>query len=289
MSKQTTSYINYAGLLEFLHLNHENTDLYLSHCGIQQCKSGHTFEYTKRPEYHLHFILDGQGSLFINNKKYNLSRGQIFVIPPNVLDYSYKADLKKPWYYAWVGFNGSKAAHYMKKAGFDYENCTRCANIPIEEFTGFIYDMLASPQLTLAKELERTAHLYKLLSKLIETKSSDNSRINYDYSNETYIKQALQFIGVNFNRAIHVKDIVEYVGINRSYFSRIFKQKLEVSPKVYLQNYRLKHACKLLCETNESVESVAKKVGYQDAFTFSKLFKKLVGMSPGNYRNSMKK
>lgn len=96
----TTSYINYAGLLEFMHLDHNNTDLYLSHCGIQQCKPGHSYGHRARPEYHLHFILDGQGILEINGKEYALSRNQIFVIPPNVEDYSYRADMHNPWFYA---------------------------------------------------------------------------------------------------------------------------------------------------------------------------------------------
>ncbi len=284
LEKQPTSYINYAGLLEFLYLQHKNTDLYLSHCGMQQCKPGHIFEHKPRPDYHLHFILDGQGVLRIHNHTYHLSRGQIFVIPPNVEDYSYQADLQKPWYYAWAAFNGTKADYYMAQAGFQDEGVVRQANIPPEEFTSLIYDMLTASQLTIANELDRTASLYLLLSKLIESKSTSTSHGKYDYSNDTYIKQALQYIQFNYNRAIQVNDIVSYVGINRSYFSHIFKQKMGISPKDYLQQYRMEHARMLLGNTADTIESVAKKVGYQDPFTFSRLFKKLEGMSPREYR-----
>ena len=47
--KQKTQYLNYAGLLEFMHLDHNNTDLFLSHCGMQQCKPGHRFGHSPRP------------------------------------------------------------------------------------------------------------------------------------------------------------------------------------------------------------------------------------------------
>lgn len=282
--EKPTSYINYAGLLEFLYLQHENTDLYLSHCGMQQCKPGHIFEHRPRPEYHLHFILDGHGVLRIYNREYRLSRGQIFVIPPDIEDYSYQADSQKPWYYAWAAFNGTKADYYMTQAGFQNESVVRQSNIPPEEFTTLIYDMLKASQLTIANELDRTASLYLLLAKLIESRNQNAAHRNYDYSNDTYIKQALQYIQFNYNQPIQIHDIVNYVGINRSYFSHMFKQNMGVSPKEYLQQYRMEHACALLKDTSDPIEAVAKKVGYQDPFTFSRLFKKLTGMSPRDYR-----
>lgn len=83
-----------------------------------------------------------------------------------------------------------------------------------------------------------------------------------------------------------MNDIVNYIGINRSYFSHIFKQKMNISPKEYLQQYRMEQACALLVGTNDSVESIAKQVGYKNPFTFSKLFKKLSGESPTCYRRT---
>lgn len=282
--EHTTSYINYAGLLEFLYLKHKNTDLYLSHCGIQQCKPGHLFEYRPRPEYHLHFILDGQGVLRIYKKVYHLTRGQMFVIPPNVEDYSYQADELKPWYYAWVAFNGTKAGDYMKQAGFYNQHVVHYSNIPPEEFTSYIYEMLKASHLTVANELDRTASLYLILAKLIESRNIITADSAYDVSGDTYIKHALQYIQFNYNRSIQINDIVNYIGINRSYFSHIFKRKMSVSPKVYLQQYRMEQARIFLVTTNDSIHSIAEKIGYKDSFTFSKLFKKLTNMSPKEYR-----
>lgn len=282
----TTSYINYAGLLEFMHLNHNSTDLYLSHCGIQQCKPGHSYGRKPRPEYHLHFILDGQGALEINGKKYALSRNQIFVIPPNVENYSYRADWQNPWFYAWIAFNGTKAEYYMKRSGLDYERVTRPSGIPSDEFTAYIYDMLKASQLTIANELDRTASLYLILAKLIESAGSNGTYTHYDYSSETYVKYAIQYIQFNYNRGIQVNDIVDYIGIDRSWFSHVFKEKMGIPPQKYLQQCRMEHAKKLLVTTDDTVEAIAGKVGYRDPFTFSKIFKKLTGESPRSYRKS---
>lgn len=281
--EKTTSYFNYAGLLEFMYLEHENTDLGLSHCGMQQCKPGHTYGYTARPEYHLHFILDGKGYFEINGRRYTLTRGQLFVVPPNVSSYVYQADQEKPWYYAWIAFNGTQADRLMAKAGFDETHVIREANIPPEEFTELIYEMLKASQLTIANELDRAGYLYLIMALLIE--SNKPAPANDQHSVDNYIKHALQYIQFNYNRNINVQDIVNYVGINRSYFSYIFSQKMNMSPKEYLQQFRIEKAKSLLLDPSAPIAEIALKVGYKDPFIFSKNFKKTEGISPREYRS----
>lgn len=281
--EKTTSYFNYAGLLEFMYLEHENTDLGLSHCGMQQCKPGHTYGYTARPEYHLHFILDGKGYFEINGRRHTLTRGQLFVVPPNVSSYVYQADQEKPWYYAWIAFNGTQADRLMAKAGFDETHVIRDANIPPEEFTELIYEMLKASQLTIANELDRAGYLYLIMALLIE--SNKPAPANDQHSVDNYIKHALQYIQFNYNRNINVQDIVNYVGINRSYFSYIFSQKMNTSPKEYLQQFRIEKAKTLLLDPSAPIAEIALKVGYKDPFIFSKNFKKTEGISPREYRS----
>lgn len=285
--EKKTSYFNYAGLLEFMYLDHQNTDLYLSHCGMQQCNPNHSYGNIARPEYHLHVILDGEGYYQIHDKKYALKRGQLFIIPPDVSDYMYQADNAHPWYYAWVAVNGAKAGYYMKQAGFDPTHVVRDANLPPEEYTGLIYEMLKSSQLTFANELDRAGYLFLLMSLLIESNGLIQVRNHYQNSNDTYIAQALQYIQFNYNRNIQVNDIACYVGINRSYFSSLFKQKMDISPKKYLQKFRIEKAKVMLAESTEPVSEIARKAGLKDPFVFSKLFKQIEGISPRAYRNQV--
>lgn len=283
--EKKTSYFNYAGLLEFMYLDHQNTDLYLSHCGMQQCNPNHSFGNTARPEYHLHIILDGRGCYEIYGKRYELNRGQLFLIPPDVTDYMYRADKEQPWYYAWVAVNGAKAGDYMSQAGFDQTRVVREANIPPEEFTALIYEMLKSSQLTFANELDRAGYLYLLMALLIESNGLCRIREHCQASGRDYIAQALQYVQFNYNRDIQINDIAGYLGINRSYFSSLFKQKMNVTPKAYLQKLRLEKAKAMLAETTDPVGEIALKAGFKDPFMFSKLFKKTEGLSPRAYRN----
>lgn len=100
-----------------------------------------------------------------------------------------------------------------------------------------------------------------------------------------YIKEALSYIEQNFQNDISVEGIAGVCGINRSYFGKIFKQRLGKSPQEFLLNYRMIKATELLKLTTLSVGDVSKAVGYENQLHFSRAFKKIYGVSPREWRN----
>ena len=72
--------------------------------------------------------------------------------------------------------------------------------------------------------------------------------------------------------------------LNSSYFSTLFKKKQGQGFNEYLVSYRIEMAKRLLAETNLSIANVGKQVGYADAAYFSKLFTKVVGIRPKDFR-----
>lgn len=262
--------------------------LYLTRCGYHECPPDHSWGPKTRPQYHMHFIIDGNGTLEINNRTYHLSKGQIFLLPPNIVS-CYYADHDHPWHYAFACFIGTQAERYLKKAGFSNDAVVRQCNYPVETFTACIDEMLDAHQLTITNELKRTASLYKLLSLLTESNFSPQNQASqnqHDYSSQSYLDHALQFIHFNFEKNIQIPDIANYVGITRSYLFQIFKQNLNTSPKDYLVHYRIEHAKHLLETTDEPIKGIALSVGYNDPLTFSKMFSNLVGLSPSEYRKN---
>ena len=62
-------------------IEHQTNDLYLTRCGIHQPSPGYVWGPKKRPQYHMHFILEGSGYFEINHQIHHLKQGQIFLIP----------------------------------------------------------------------------------------------------------------------------------------------------------------------------------------------------------------
>lgn len=82
-----------------------------------------------------------------------------------------------------------------------------------------------------------------------------------------------------------VEQLAQEVGLSRSGFALKFKQALGDTPLNYLTTLRVFKATKLLQSTDYNLEKVANLIGYKDAFSFSKTFKRLIGMSPKAFRD----
>lgn len=282
MSEKQTSYKNIAGFRCLRNIRRQTNDLFLVHCGIQQCTPGYTYNHKIPNEYHLHFVLGGAGSLTVDGTRYELKTDDIFLIPKGI-PIKYNADHKKPWEYMWITFDGEMAETYLGYAGLSARTPTIRSPIPTQLYLPMIKKVLDTNQLTFANEIKRVGYLYEILSTLIEMQSTLKTSGKYDYPIDTYVDYALQYIKINYDH-IRVQDIADYIGINRSYLTSIFKKQLNVSPKEYLMRYRLGIAASQLSETTLSIQEIAVNIGYDNPLTFSKTFKQEYGVSPRRYR-----
>ncbi len=98
------------------------------------------------------------------------------------------------------------------------------------------------------------------------------------------IRTAKAYIEDHFSEFISLEDIAEQVHLNSVYFSYLFKKKQGINFSEYLINYRIEKAKKMLKETSDNISVIAGQVGYKDSKHFSKLFKKIVGLRPIEYR-----
>ncbi|MCR5755988.1 MAG: response regulator [Acetatifactor sp.] len=101
------------------------------------------------------------------------------------------------------------------------------------------------------------------------------------------IELAKTFIEEHYRDQITLNDIADYVELNASYFSNLFKVETGMNFSEYLLNIRMEHAKKLLRDPKIKVYEIGNMVGYEDAVSFGRAFKKKYDMSPKDYRNSV--
>lgn len=277
------TYLNFAGFQCLENLNHSTLDLYLTTCGIQNCFGGHYFGPGVRDSYILHFISDGKGEFKCNGETYELTRGDVFLVKPDT-EVFYKADDNSPWSYIWVGFNGIKAQSYLSSAGLEGDRVIcKCDNTPL--VFSFVQQMIMYRHLTLANELKRESALLQILSMLVEEyKETLPREERYDYPYHIYVEQAIDYIEHNYKSNIKINDLASYIGIDRSYLTKIFTSETKMSPQEYLVNYRMEKSMNMLKNTDMKIGEIAGLVGYYNQLTFSKMFKKYTGKSPSEWR-----
>lgn len=134
----------------------------------------------------------------------------------------------------------------------------------------------------------------QILSLLIDQASTPASLLNTaQYFEETqnkrpdYVEAAKEYIHQNYQHNISAGIIAEYIGLDRSYFSRLFSRKAGITLREYLIDHRMKQACQLLKETDFTVQAIAASVGYTDYAVFSRRFKSQKGLSAGEWRRNV--
>lgn len=124
-----------------------------------------------------------------------------------------------------------------------------------------------------------------LASELILTILKDYGQLNIQsQSTMRSFNWITSYLFFHISEPLSVRDMAKRANLSPSRFNTVFKQKFGMSPYRYLLHLRIKHAKELLRSTEYTLEEIATYCGFSDIHHFSKTFKKMVGQSPGVYR-----
>lgn len=259
---------------DVLVINAHLTEINLLTCGWEDCEPSHAFGPWVRDHFLVHFVLSGKGIYTVGSKTYTLGKGDLFLILPGTSTF-YQADADDPWVYSWLGFDGTMAMAMLRLCGFHENQLTR--HVPY--LRDLFQQIRTAHGMVGGREWFLTGILYTLLSRMAEANSVQAKR-----PTDQYVPIAVDYMKANYFKDIRIADIAIQLGIDRRYFCRIFTEVLGISPQQYLIEMRMSRATQLLQRQDLPIGEVARSVGYQDLFLFSKMFKKRYGSSPSAYR-----
>lgn len=134
--------------------------------------------------------------------------------------------------------------------------------------------------------------IYELIVYLIRNYAAErltlkeNAKRNHDLLR---LNTVLKFIEKNFNQPIPLSVLAEQANLSEYRFSHLFKEVMNQSPASYVNEIRIKRACRLLTESDMSIAEVAAYVGFNDFNNFGRQFKKFNGCSPSELRRNPEK
>ncbi len=106
------------------------------------------------------------------------------------------------------------------------------------------------------------------------------------YQGDRIVERALRLMHARPDRSWTLDALASEAGASRASLSRRFQNLVGEPPMTFLKNWRMALAADLLCRPNETVGTVAEKVGYATPFAFSAAFKRVRGLSPQEHRKS---
>ena len=172
-------------------------------------------------------------------------------------------------------------------AGSERVNRPSCA--VVLKYTGeTVYCLFRQSESCLTKgapssKLETVKNLYSLI--LMLTDSGQQRYISSD--KRTYLAPAIDYIAKNFTRRLRNDEMAKAAGISTVYFRKLFTAAYGISPAAYVQNLRINKAKDMLKSDYGSITDIALSLGYSDIYDFSRVFKRLTGISPAAYAKQL--
>lgn len=258
-----------------------NTPVYLSKAlnlyygGWEICCPMHTFGPAIRQQYLVHYVTRGKGRLWMNDTCYVIEKDTMFLIRPGITCV-YQADKDDPWEYCWICIDGYDVENMLNNSGFDKVNL-----LFFDKSNGEVRDAMLNFIFYFSKYKNNE---YMLLSRLYNIFGHMKIQMKKQQAKSIHVERAIDYIYENYSKNISVTDIAEYLGIDRTYLYRLFKEEYNMSPQKYLLNFRLKTAMNKLEGGNMSIADIAYNCGFNDASAFCHQFKKVYKDTPLNYR-----
>ncbi|MBK0382606.1 AraC family transcriptional regulator [Pedobacter sp. SD-b] len=240
-------------------------------------------DFKGREDYILIYCIKGYGVANINYKTYHISPGDFFLIPSENA-FSYYADDVKPWSIFWFFFKGDAleeiADLYIKL------NHTHKGYLPYNEERIKLFNRIYQ---YLEQGYGRTnltfmnMCLLNLVSSLVLV--TDTKKKKEDKT-QGIINSSIQLMKENCEKSLSLLEIAESVSMSSSHFSLVFKKATGISPINYFNIIKIQKACDYLRFTDLLVKEVAFKVGITDIHYFTRLFSKVMGITPFKFKNA---
>lgn len=103
-------------------------------------------------------------------------------------------------------------------------------------------------------------------------------------SNITLLEDAITFIKQNYKKTITLDDLSRYCCVSKQHLNRCFNNNLNITPMAFVIQYKIFMACSMFKESIHSIKEVSCELGFDNQCYFSKVFKRITGITPSDYK-----
>ena len=226
--------------------------------------------------YAVHYVMEGEGSVRISGRKYNVKTGDFFIIYPND---EVKYPSENMFTHCYCDFTGSYAEYYLEQTGI--KKGVTVFHRKSDSVPNVVKNCLSYVSQNKYSQLLLNGYVLEFLGCIDEALGYVNDKLTLT---DKYAKAAIKFIEYNIgNEKFTITDVANHLKIDRSHLYRVFKTRFGISPTDFIINLKIDVAKRLLID-QKPIKDIVKTVGIDDVYYFSKLFKKRVGVCPSHFK-----
>ncbi|MGB0468436.1 MAG: AraC family ligand binding domain-containing protein [Pontibacterium sp.] len=259
--------------------------LYPLGIGYYRQAAGHRMERPSHDDHLLIYCLDGEGELTVNGQKHRIRPGTILLLPKGT-NHAYKARKNNPWTIYWVHFHGHHAGDFIHHLALPKQTQPSVI-MPLGIHSRLVSDFAAlleireatynlNAYICAANQLRQILSHIALLQPLARHRQAGDS---------LDIEKVHSLMQARVHEQLDLDTLAASVNLSKYHFIKKYKELTTSTPISHFIHLKIERACHLLDTTRNSISEIAFAVGYEDAYYFSRIFKKSMGVSPSQYRN----
>ncbi|MBO3282967.1 helix-turn-helix domain-containing protein [Paenibacillus sp. FSL M8-0228] len=273
-------------ILDKLNMNPLTKNLYITDIGCFSHARHHFRERMHGCDSHI-FIYCTSGKGWIRTKDGltidMTERGFAYI--PRDMPHAYGADHRDPWTIYWFHLKGDQMDDFI--ALFEpfktYISISASDGVKLLELFHQCYDLLLNKSYSIIHLVQVSQTVRYLLSFVVSVAFRKE-----DSTYQSHVDKATRYMSEQLESTVSLEQLSRHVQVSKQHLNLIFKQSTGYSPVDYYLRMKIQRASQLLDLTNASIKEVSIQLGFRDPYYFSRLFKKIMGCSPLEYRNNLK-
>jgi AraC-like DNA-binding protein len=259
-----------------------NEWIYITDIGYYPKAQYHFRQRTHGVDQHiLIYCVEGSGHAQIGKKKYALHPGSFILIPAGEA-HSYAASEDNYWTIYWVHYKGTvtqKLADTLLQKYNGHHGTVEFQPRRVQLFD----DMYTCLERGYGNENLCYANmcLYHFIASFLY---DDQFNLSEKVQAADPVESSISYMQEHLTQLLSLEEIARSVNFSTSHYSALFRKKTGYAPIEYFNHLKIQRACQYLHFTDLRVKEIADKLGFDDPYYFSRLFSKLMGMSPNQYR-----
>jgi AraC-like DNA-binding protein len=227
------------------------------------------------------YCVEGKGKAQINHDNYQILPGDFFVVPAS-MPHHYEADEEHAWTIYWLHLKGKMSDSICNSIAKKYNGFKGSVNYSEKRIQ--LFDEIYS-NLERGYSNDNITYANMCLWNFMASFMFDN-KFNYSTKELTpdVTSVAIDYMQQHLTDTLTLTEISARVNLSVSHFAAIFHKKTGFAPIEYFNHLKIQKACQYLQFTDDRVNEISNHLGIEDPYYFSRLFKKLMGVSPNEYR-----
>lgn len=278
--KDSVRYVVPTPIIKVLSSHPLTRELYPLAFGHYRRAAGHHMHREHHKDNLLIYCTEGQAFLNVRGQPLTVGAGDLVLLPAGA-SHRYTADPDNPWTIHWVHYTGPLAEEFRSYMGFsDSLHIRHLGRQPrlLVDFNGLLSVRQTGFR---ARGLVHASNRLRQLLAAIPI-SADETR----HGLQSGLDSIHNYMREHLDERISLEQLADLAGLSPAHFATRYREQTGTSPVQHFLHLKIERACQMLDSTTLSFAEISRRLGYDDSYYFSRLFKKIMGQSPRDYRET---